>query len=141
MLEKLESAEENEKKTSFLQNLENKIVDLQAQLRTVREQMEKGVASADSFNKPYPGFRGGPGGRMPYYGGRAAAYARGGFAPTGRGRGFGRQNKYVNVNAAPITGGANNFFGGGGNPFLQQSQVTGSSVTNSSVDESETTEM
>lgn len=136
MMEKLENSEDSETKTNFLQNLENKIVDLQAQLRTVREQMEKGVTEAPA--KPFPGFRGGPGGRVPYYGGRAAAYARGGFAPGGgRGRGYaGRQNKYVNATSNAASTGAFQ----GHNPFLQQSQATGSSVTSSSVEDSEFTE-
>lgn len=103
MMEKLESSEESDTKTSLLQNLENKIVDLQAQLRTVRDQMEKGVSSLEKSVFPAAtaaaaapmgagGGRGFPGGR--FYGGRAGFVARGG---RGRGPFIRGANKFVNT--------------------------------------------
>ena len=91
-MEKLESSEESDTKATLLQNLENKIVDLQAQLRTVRDQMEKGVTSLEK-SAPAPVMTGAGRGGGRFYGGRAGFVAR-----RGRGRaGFVRgSNKFVN---------------------------------------------
>ncbi len=98
MIEKLDSSEDSDSKRKLLDNLESKIVDLQAQLRTVRQQIEKGFvpegvaatqAPSSSYHVPYAGqYRGRGGGRHAVhgrgYGGRyySAVPFRGG----GRGR-------------------------------------------------------
>eukprot|EP00600_Ochromonadales_sp_CCMP1393_P013955 CAMPEP_0175004960 /NCGR_PEP_ID=MMETSP0005-20121125/5047_1 /TAXON_ID=420556 /ORGANISM="Ochromonas sp., Strain CCMP1393" /LENGTH=305 /DNA_ID=CAMNT_0016260151 /DNA_START=138 /DNA_END=1052 /DNA_ORIENTATION=- len=48
MIDELEQSEECEAKHSILPNLEGKILDLQTQLRAVREQIEKGPAVGES---------------------------------------------------------------------------------------------
>jgi hypothetical protein len=113
MMEKLEISEESDSKTALLQNLENKIVDLQAQLRTVREQIEKGLVGSDktvSSNlssksyvpNPFSAYRGGgapAGGRSSYRGrGYNPGYRGGGRGSAGRGRGGRFQNPFVNSN-------------------------------------------
>jgi hypothetical protein len=112
MMEKLEISEESDSKTALLQNLENKIVDLQAQLRTVREQIEKGLVASDKPSasslssksyvpNPFSAYRGGgaPGGRSSYRGrGYNPGYRGGGRGSGGRGRGGRVQNPFVNSN-------------------------------------------
>jgi hypothetical protein len=98
MMEQLENSPDSESKAQLVQNLESKVVDLQSQLRVVREQIETG-ALADKQSPPpaskYPAFYGAPrggvsggrrgGGRFPYYAGRYPSAAARGF-----GRGGGR---------------------------------------------------
>jgi hypothetical protein len=105
MMEKLEKAPDTESKGKNLQYLEDKIVDLQSQLRAVREQVHQqtaaqamGLASGNVGDKPSPSgkspggfFRGGGG----YgYGGRfvPGRGGRGGrsWMPSARGGGGGR---------------------------------------------------
>lgn len=122
MMDKLEMSEDSDSKTSLLQNLENKIVDLQAQLRIVREQIEKGVTAIDKTPAAavqmigaVKGLAAGGGGRFSYYGAGRGSYGRGGGA--GRGRGYGRgSNKFINTNTYQNP---NLTTTGSGNPFQQ----------------------
>lgn len=107
MTEKLENSPDSEKKPQMLQNLESRIVDLQSQLRAVRDQIAAGVLAdkqsppGKAMNVPYAApapFRGG-GGYRGGRGGRGYGYippARGGYAD----RGF---------NKAYVAGGRNPF--------------------------------
>ncbi len=103
MMDKLEEGAHSEAQAKILDSLESKVVDLQSQLRTVRQQIEKGVESSGSTTAAaappssfYPpaagrGYQGRGGGRYGApgrggYGGRVTAYQYG----TGGGRGRGR---------------------------------------------------
>ena len=82
MLEKLESSPDNVTKTNLLESIEGKIVDLQSQLRLVKDQRETGVVPQQMMPPAY----GGRGGR-----GYSSGRGRGGSYPpqyAGRGRGF-----------------------------------------------------
>ena len=79
MLEKLESSADNPSKTTLLENIESKIVDLQSLLRGVRDQRETGTVPQQAAPTVYGGRGGGQGGGP---GGRGYAPAR------GRGRGY-----------------------------------------------------
>ena len=98
-MESLESQSEDVSNINLLQNLENKVVDLQGQLRIVREQIEKGgvvgVSTADSGSADTSTLVNSPAGTMAsvgsgkYYGGRG----RGGYVPGGYG-GYGNTSGY-----------------------------------------------
>lgn len=98
MVEKLEASHDSESKTTLLQKLEGKIVDLQGQLRTVRDELNKPIGASNVAEKmsPPPKFMGrgrGRGGRG-YYPNQNAynagrAYGRGGRAFYGRMNGRG----------------------------------------------------
>ena len=90
MLDKLESSPDNPSKSDLLENIEGKVLDLQSQLRTVREERESGIAPPQVTPLSFGG-RGGrgrgrgrsqlqSGGYYPHYAGRGE--------PTGRGRGY-----------------------------------------------------
>lgn len=93
MMQKLEKMAESDSKVTLVHNLEVKIVGLQAQLRTVHDQIEKGqLVEKQSPPAKVPGSYYNPmgyrphGGRIPsgrFYGGRNY-YPPGG----GRGRGY-----------------------------------------------------
>eukprot|EP00981_Chlorochromonas_danica_P001849 scaffold386_cov174-Ochromonas_danica.AAC.23 len=98
MVEKLEASPDSESKAALLHKLEGKIVDLQGQLRTVRDELNKPVGASNVAEKmsPPPKFMGrgrGRGGRG-YYPNQNAynpgrAYGRGGRAFYGRMNGRG----------------------------------------------------
>jgi len=54
MIDKLESSGDSDSKQVLLQNLESKVLTFQTQLRTVREQIEKGADSGDGFTGHAP---------------------------------------------------------------------------------------
>ena len=101
MIDKLESSADNLTKSNLLENIEGKILDLQSQLRSVKEQRETGVVPQPVAVSVYGG-RGrgrgrgvgsGPGsgfsGYYPQYGGRAEySTGEGGGRGRGSGRGF-----------------------------------------------------
>lgn len=124
MVDKLEAQEDSESKSTLLQKLETKIVELQGQLRTVRTELSGGGAVADKMSPPpkfNAGGRGGRGAGRGYQGAGYAPYpARGygrGRGYMGRGRGFmGRGQTFApssqSVNpfaAAAATGGGETF--------------------------------
>jgi hypothetical protein len=131
MMQKLEVSGDSDSKAALLQNLENKIVDLQAQLRTVREQIEKGIVADKSApvaapmtvkGAPFAAYRGyGNSGRVPYGGRntfRGAYPGRG-----GRGAFAGRNpNKFGGPNPAFQHGG--NIFGASNTGFPAQNLFT-----------------
>lgn len=95
MVDKLEMQEDSDNKANLLQKLESKIVDLQGQLRTVRDEIN-GVVTSDKQSPPpkYMGRgRGFPAGRG-FHGGFPAAR---GF---GRGRGFPGRGRGPNLTSA-----------------------------------------
>lgn len=90
MLDKLESSLDNPTKTNLLENIEGKMLDLQSQLRTVREERDSGVAPQQMTLLSYRG-RGGRGrgrGRSQIQSGGYYPYYTGRGEPTGRGRGY-----------------------------------------------------
>lgn len=82
MMDQLEKTPNSDSKATLQQNLEGKIVDLQAQLRTVREQIEKGLL-ADKQSPP-------PKQNMPFFntGGRFGGRFGGSPRFHGGGRGY-----------------------------------------------------
>eukprot|EP01034_Spumella_vulgaris_P024758 gene24758-31135_t len=130
MMEQLEAAGESESRAKVLQNLEGKIVDLQSQLRTVRQQLEKGfapepISAAPAILSPYASnpFRGGGRGRG---GGRFQQSSGRGFSgryqqpyPStyqgrgGRGRGRFSSKTFYNQQGGDEAGGDGNEQGGG----------------------------
>ena len=102
MMDQLEKTPNSDSKASLQQNLEGKIVDLQAQLRTVREQIEKGQL-VDKQSPPPKAVIGGrfgnaaSGGRFGnsprFHGGRGSYMGRGRFGGYG-GRGYGYNNDF-----------------------------------------------
>jgi hypothetical protein len=86
MLAKLEAASDDTSRT-MLESIEGKIVDLQSQLRLVRDQRETGVVPQKAVI-PSQGGRGGRGSFVGRGRGRAASYYPAHNASWGRGRGF-----------------------------------------------------
>lgn len=87
MLAKLEASPDCSSRMTLQESIEGKIVDLQSQLRSVRDQRETGVVP----QKTVPPNQGGRGGRGNFIGrgrGRAASYYPAHNASWGRGRGF-----------------------------------------------------
>jgi hypothetical protein len=131
MMEQLEAAEESESRAKVLQNLESKIVDLQSQLRTVRQQIEKGfapepVSVAPAILSPYASnpFRGGRGrgrfqqssGRGGYAGRYQQPYPSTYQGRGGRGRGRFASSTTTYYNNQKEEGGADCKEGGGDAP-------------------------
>lgn len=89
MIDKLELQADSDSKTALLQKLEGKVLDLQGQLRTVREELNRPAGASSDKQSPPPKYMGrGRGGGYAARGYNAVYPARG-YAGRGRGA-FGR---------------------------------------------------
>lgn len=93
MIDVLEMQPETESNRSLLQNLESKVMNIQSQLRSVKEKLEKGIVvpkNSSGFSPPLRGLvTASHGGR---FSGRVSLFGRGyrGRTPGRGGRTFGR---------------------------------------------------
>ena len=88
MMDKLENADNDPSKAALLENIEGKLMDLQIQLRTVKDQRDSGIIGTASSAGGIGGSAGsGGGGRGRGLASRGRGY---GYAAPGGGRGRGR---------------------------------------------------